>query len=321
VSQDGSVRLLSREAAYLVRSILEDVPRRDLPDAWAMTRDAPAVAWKTGTSFGHRDAWALGFSAQYVVGVWAGNLDGRAAKGISGARHAGPLLFDVLRALEQPGAVLPVPENLALTTAEVCAESRDLPGPYTPETTTVTVIAGRTKLERSTLHRRIFVDPASGMRLEGRCLARRRAAPRVLRTPPEELVAWRLSRGMAVQTLPPLAAACREVPATGGPAIVSPSASTPYVLRPDAPSAFQRIPLEARAGGAQTALSWFQDGRLVAQGRAGEPLFITAERGTHRLVVQDGQVVGREASLGPEPQGRADRETGGGGREGGPPFF
>ncbi|MFW5734514.1 MAG: penicillin-binding transpeptidase domain-containing protein, partial [Oceanidesulfovibrio sp.] len=293
-SNDG-VRLLSREAAYLVHSILEEVPRRDLPDAWAMTQDAPEVAWKTGTSFGHRDAWAIGFSANFVVGVWTGNLDGRAAKGISGARHAGPLLFDVIRAVEEPGAELPVPDHLALDTAEVCAESRDLPNQYTPKTMSITTIAGTTRLRRSTLHQRIFVDPDTGLRLEGRCLAERRAESRVVRMRPDELVAWEMSRGIPVQTAPPLSPACQAVPAAGGPAIVSPSSATPYILRTDAPASFQRIPLIARTNGADTTLYWFQDGMLTAQGKAGDALFLHAERGEHRIVVQDSQ--GRSDAL------------------------
>eukprot|EP01022_Parablepharisma_sp_SALTPOND_P027127 TRINITY_DN6581_c0_g1_i1.p1 TRINITY_DN6581_c0_g1~~TRINITY_DN6581_c0_g1_i1.p1 ORF type:complete len:2719 (+),score=536.27 TRINITY_DN6581_c0_g1_i1:30620-38776(+) len=290
-----SVRLLSREAAYLVRSILENVPRRDLPGTWSMTLNAPEIAWKTGTSFGHRDSWAIGISANYVVGVWAGNLDGRAAKGISGAQHAGPLLFDVIRAVEQPGAILHKPEGLNLGTATVCAESRDLPSQYTPQTTEITIIPGVTRLERSTLHRQIFVDPDTGMRLEGRCLSEFRAEPRVVRTPPDELVGWELARGIPVQTLPPLLPACDIVPKHGGPAIISPSEVTPYVLRSDAPAEYQQIPLKARTDGSDGMLYWFQDGVLVARGSDNEQLFLTAQRGEHQLVVQDSQ--GRSDSL------------------------
>ncbi|TVM15671.1 penicillin-binding protein 1C [Oceanidesulfovibrio indonesiensis] len=284
---DDSVRLLSREAAYFVRSMLQEVPRRDLPGIWSRTIGAPEVAWKTGTSFGHRDAWAIGFSAQYVVGVWTGNLDGRAAKGISGAQHAGPLLFDVFRAVEKPGTALPRAKDLNLTTTTVCVESRNLPNQYTPRTMEITTIAGVTRLRRSALHQRIFVDPETGLRLEGRCLTDFPAEPRVVRTPPDELVAWELSRGIPVQTMPPLSPACRTVPGRGGPSIVSPSTATPYVIRSDAPAEFQRIPLKARTDGSDSKLFWFQDGRLVAQGRTSDQLFLSIERGRHRLVVQD----------------------------------
>jgi len=101
------VRLFSPEAARAVAEILTDVQRPDLPEAWELTRDVPAVAWKTGTSYGHRDAWAVGFSARTTIGVWVGNFDGKPRKGISGSQHAGPLLFDLFRALE-PGGRGPV---------------------------------------------------------------------------------------------------------------------------------------------------------------------------------------------------------------------
>ncbi len=283
-------RILSREAAHLVRTILEEVPRRDLPDAWSLTRDAPATAWKTGTSFGHRDAWAIGVTRQFAIGVWVGNLDGRAVRGVSGARVAGPLLFDVIRAVETPGARLPTPDNLALEDVRVCSESRLRPSPWTPETMVVTGIHGRTRLPVSDLHRRIFVDDATGLRLEGECLARirRPARPMLVTTPPAPLAAWMRREGLAPPaTLPPLSPECPQKPAQGGPAIISPSARTPYALRPGAPLAFQKIPLTARAGPDVTTLYWFVDGRLVATGPPTVTQFLEADSGAYRVVAQD----------------------------------
>ena len=103
-AQPAGVRLFSPEAAREIAGILTDLRRPDLPEAWDLTRDGPAVAWKTGTSYGHRDAWAVGFSRRYTIGVWVGNFDGRPRKGISGSQHAGPLLFDLFRALGSRGA-------------------------------------------------------------------------------------------------------------------------------------------------------------------------------------------------------------------------
>ncbi len=108
-SGSDPVRLFSPEAARQVTEILTDVRRPDLPEAWDLARDVPGVAWKTGTSYGHRDAWAVGFSARYTIGVWVGNFDGKPRKGISGSEHAGPLLFDLFRALDRrrPGSATP----------------------------------------------------------------------------------------------------------------------------------------------------------------------------------------------------------------------
>jgi penicillin-binding protein 1C len=288
-------RVFSPGACELVTDVLAGVERPDMPRAWDLTLSLPAVAWKTGTSYGHRDAWALGFSARYAIGVWVGNLDGTPVKGISGAHHAGPLLFDLFRALEPGGASLahhPAPD---LTTVEVCAESRELPGPDCPHRIRIPILAGRAPLPRCSLHRRIFVDAGSGERLAGDCLAEHEAVSVVVLVYPPELAAFWRSEGQDVPGLPAPSPLCAAAADGDPPAIVSPSASTPYRLRAAAPAEFQRLRLSARAAPDAGSLTWYEDGRLVAQGPAGENLFLAMTPGRHRLVVLDER--GRMAAL------------------------
>jgi penicillin-binding protein 1C len=290
-SKDGrdAVRLFSAEAARAITEVLTDVRRPDLPEAWELTRDVPAVAWKTGTSYGHRDAWAVGFSARLTIGVWVGNFDGRPRKGISGSQHAGPLLFDLFRALE-PGGRGPVkPEGLVRDEIEVCALSHDLPGPFCPERARIAYLPGRSKLTACALHRRMLVDGETGELLAGDCVARRPHAFRLLTLYPPELVAWWRSQGAPVQEVPRLAAACSGIPEGEPPRIVSPDGATPYRLRREAPLDYQRIPLVARSSPAARRLYWYQDGTLVATTEASSPgsRFLDPVRGEHRLVVTD----------------------------------
>lgn len=305
------VRLLSPEACRLTAEMLAQVERSDLPQAWSLTRGAPAVAWKTGTSFGHRDAWAVGFSGTYAIGVWVGNLDGRPEPGISGARHAGPLLLELFRALEPEGSRLPSLEPLNLDEVEVCAASRELATPLCTERLRITVIPGRTRLPRDTMHRRIFVDAETGERLMGDCLLQRPHTGRVVRLDPPELTAWRRSRGQGAGGLPHLSPLCSEVPGGEGPKIVSPSPRTPYLLRPDAPLEFQRIALAAQAGVDAGRLYWYQDGELLAGGAPEDKLFLTPRPGEHTLVLMDS--LGRQDavtySVRERPQGGSGRGT------------
>ncbi|HEX9944100.1 MAG TPA: penicillin-binding protein 1C, partial [Thermoanaerobaculia bacterium] len=283
------VPLFSPEAARAVSEILTDVRRPDLPEAWELTRDVPAVAWKTGTSYGHRDAWAVGFSARTTIGVWVGNFDGRPRKGISGSQHAGPLLFDLFRALE-PGGRGPVkPDGLIRDEIEVCALSHELPGPFCPERARIPYLPGRSKLTACTLHRRMLVDRRTGELLAGDCVSRRPHELRLFTLHPPELVAWWRSQGSPVEEAPRLAAACSGIPDGDPPRIVSPDGATPYRLRREAPAEYQRIPLVAQAAAGARKLFWYQDGTLVATTStdAGGSRFLDAVRGEHRLVVTD----------------------------------
>ena len=287
--------VLSPEVCYLVGEMLSEVERSDMPQAWSLTRDVPGVAWKTGTSFGHRDAWAVGFSGTYAIGVWVGNLNGSPELGISGARHAGPLLFALFRALEPAGARPPRPDVLRLDEALVCAQSRQLATPLCEERKRITVISGVTRLERDTMHRKVFVDAESGERLEGDCLMRRPAVSKIVRVDPPELVAWRRSQGRESDGIPPLSPLCTDVPAGEAPNIVSPSSRTPYILRKGAPEEYQRIALVARTAADAHKLYWYQDGELVASGSPTERLFVTPEPGMHTIVLMD--ALGRQDAL------------------------
>jgi penicillin-binding protein 1C len=280
-------RLFSPEAAQVLTEVLTDVRRPDLPEAWALTRDVPAVAWKTGTSYGHRDAWAVGFSGRHTIGVWVGNFDGKPRQGISGSVHAGPLLFDLFRALEGRGAGLPRPPGLDLDEIEVCALSHELPGPHCLQRTRIPYLPGRSRPVACTYHRRVLVDARSGERLTGDCLAGRSHELRLLTIYPAELVAWWRSQGSPVEEMPRLAAGCQGVLPEEPPRIVSPDPSTPYRLRRDAPPEHQRIPLIARTGPGATRLFWYEDGLLVATTTPGEQRFLAPRSGEHRLVVTD----------------------------------
>jgi len=287
-----AIRLFSHRAAELVTETLVDLARPDLPEAWDLARGAPTVAWKTGTSFGHRDAWAVGFSGRYAIGVWVGNFDGRPIQGISGAHHAGPLLFDLFRALgdhSRPALLNPDPGHALDGQARllVCSVSRELPGPYCPKRLAVPYLPGTTHLPPCSVHRRVFLDRETGQILAGPCLGRRPYRAAVLTAEPPELLAWRRSRGEAVTPLPGLSPECGGPPAAEPPKIVSPDGATPFLLRPEAPLAFQRIPLIARAGSFSHTLYWYQDGLLVATAPVGERRFLALRPGRHEIILVD----------------------------------
>ncbi|CCO22477.1 penicillin-binding protein 1C [Maridesulfovibrio hydrothermalis] len=294
-TENISTQLLSPEAAWLTLEMLSSVARPDMNETWMLTRDMPEAAWKTGTSFGHRDAWAVGISGDYAIGVWVGNPDGRPRKGISGAVHAGPLLFDLLR-MTVPGGKLPAPpEGSGISEVKVCAHSRRLVGPFCSETTTMRTLSGKTRLRPCKQCRQVFVDAKSGYRLSGECLDRPNIKKIIVRTIPTKLARWRAENNLEIPKLPPPADDCDLIPAGIAPKIISPAGNTPYLLRKDTPLKFQQVALKAEAEADGGILHWFLDGRLVAKGRFDEKLFTEISTGTHRISVSD--ALGRTDSV------------------------
>lgn len=86
---------------YTTFNALKEVNRPEGDDNWEFYDNSKSIAWKTGTSFGFRDAWAIGTNAKYVVGVWVGNADGEGRPGLTGISSAAPILFDIFDILPQ----------------------------------------------------------------------------------------------------------------------------------------------------------------------------------------------------------------------------
>ena len=164
-------RGLSAEASYLILDILKDNPP---PTAYQQTRFAGQsisthqIAWKTGTSYGFRDAWAIGVSGDYVVAVWVGNFNGQGNPAFVGRTAAGPLLFDIFQAMNSRKRWQQdhrfARHSLNLRKVAVCANTGDLPGRYCPAITQSWFIPGVSPIKVSTIHRAIPIDKTSGLR-------------------------------------------------------------------------------------------------------------------------------------------------------------
>jgi len=91
--------LFDAASIYLTYESLKKVNRPEGDESWEFFDNSKQIAWKTGTSFGFRDAWAIGTTKDYVVGVWVGNADGEGRPGLVGVQTAAPILFDVFDVL------------------------------------------------------------------------------------------------------------------------------------------------------------------------------------------------------------------------------
>jgi penicillin-binding protein 1C len=91
--------VFNASAAWLALDAMKEVERPDAEGNWELFDNARTIAWKTGTSFGFRDAWAVGVNSRYAVGVWVGNADGEGRPGLIGVEKAAPILFDIFNVL------------------------------------------------------------------------------------------------------------------------------------------------------------------------------------------------------------------------------
>jgi penicillin-binding protein 1C len=157
---------LSSDAIWLTLLAMNEVERPNSEGDWERFESSQRVAWKTGTSFGFRDAWAIGLTSKYVVGIWVGNADGEGRPGLMGVYSAAPILFEVIDLLPQSQWFLQPYD--AMRKVAICKESGYLPLDICPIDT---IWACRNSLNviACPYHKRIHTDSSGKWQVNSRC--------------------------------------------------------------------------------------------------------------------------------------------------------
>jgi penicillin-binding protein 1C len=287
----NSLKLLSPEASYSVIEMLRENPRPADDFTTSQVPNASAIPWKTGTSFGLRDAWAMGIVGPYVLGVWIGNFDGTPNANFIGREAAGPLFFHIADALRARGGLREsiVRQHLNLKRLKVCALSGQLPGPYCTRFKETLFIPGKSPITTCSIHRGVQVDNHSGLRAcEGNAGA---VTTRTYEFWPSDLLKLFRSAGLERKMPPPLDTGCRRFAGNGAPPLISsPSRGIMYSTAPDGGT---EIPFAAVTDADSRVVYWFVDDQLVGTSRSGESFMWKAHPGSFlvRAIDQQGRAV------------------------------
>ncbi len=283
-------RALSPAGAYLVTDILRDDGARTGAFGQFSCLALPFdCAVKTGTSKDCRDNWAIGYTDQFVVGVWVGNFNGTPMRGATGVTGAGPLLRDVMLSLHatEP-ARMAEPEGVRRV--RVCPVSGHRPVPACPADVEELFAAGSEPRETCSMHRVVVSDRRTGRRA-GVSTPEWARAEKAVMVPPPELRAWLAD----VESEPGAGhwggeedGEAGDAEAAGRPAVLFPDDGDVFKIDPDVCRSVQAVRLRAAVPLPDTELTWYLDGRVLARARADEPVFWELEPGRHRLAVQAG---------------------------------
>ena len=312
-----SQRLFREETSFIITEMLttSQLPTNTVknPEAFESTLNLPKIAWKTGTSYGHRDAWCIGYSPKLTIGIWLGNFDGKGSPMLSGTDAATPVLFALFSALTGQDTHRWFTRPEQLKTREVCALTGAVPSPHCPAHKSDVYIPGISPVAICAIHKRIYVDGDTGYSLCSHC----RNLPTVASTEgtenytthtdtynsvetkifeewPAEAATWLAKNGFAVPVLPEHNPLCTGTIAGTAPVILSPTADTVYYIRDGVPLAHQKIQLSASTSNRTQQLFWFLDGELIFKGNAGEQYWLTPVKGEHVITCVDAE--GRSAS-------------------------
>jgi len=280
----GRDTLFSPEAAWLVTEMLTNLKRPDLPNQFDNSLNLPHIAWKTGTSYGRRDAWSIGYNPEYTIGVWVGNFDGTGSPGMSGSESAAPLLFRVFNLLGLKQQAQWFPQPAALDFRLVCSESGLPPNEFCENLISDYYIPLVSSNRKCNHLREVFINPSGTLSYCRSCLPQSGYITEWYPNHEPSLISYFESEQIPYKKIPPHNPECHRVYKDESPKITSLHQDREYILTP---SSGQQLLLACQAAVDVTKVYWYINDRFLQAAKPGESVFFTPDAGRIKISCSD----------------------------------
>lgn len=277
---------ISPASVWFALDAITEARRPEEEGTWRFFFSPQKIAWKTGTSFGSRDAWAIGVTPKYAVGVWVGNADGEGRPGLTGVGYAAPIMFDVFGMLPtSPWFQEPVYDMKA---AKICLKSGCIAGPDCPETAIQSIpnVANLTKV--CPYHTTIHLDKSEHFRVTDRCVSVSQMVTRswfVL--PPVQEWFYRKTHS-DYHPLPPFKPGCEDnLSQSHSIGLIYPYPGTKLYLPLQADGTRSKAIWKASHRNPHATIYWHLDDQYLGKTTGTHDLEVMAEPGLHTLLLVD----------------------------------
>lgn len=277
-------RILSRAAAYMITDILSQVNRPDFPVNWSSTTHLPKLAWKTGTSYGRRDAWSVGYNKKYTVGVWLGNFSGAGVPDLSGANVATPLLFKIFNTIDYDAGREWYSPPPGLEQRIVCSETGLPPGEYCTSLINdyfIPLVSGN---ETCSHLKEILVSADEKWSYTKECAPSEGYKKKLIKQVPPEVQQYYEENGIAYEKIPPLHPDCAVTANGSGPRITAPANGSEYLISKDNP---EPLALTCQAAADANKVFWYINNQFYKSGNPREKLFFLPQEGPVKVSCTD----------------------------------
>jgi penicillin-binding protein 1C len=262
------------------------VERPDELGQWNQFSTQAPVAWKTGTSHGFRDAWAIGVETKYTIGVWVGNSDGSGRAGLLGAKVAAPILFALFNHLgfsESKSFSAPYDELIPMAT---CSVSGLKAGPDCPTIDTILV----DRFPNATLpchyHQKIWINEA-GWRIQSGCNTNSIVKSKSifhLDPIPEYYYALRNAQ---YEKMPPIDPSCQTIASDSPMSMIQPKEDANLFIPKDKEGRPGKVVFTLAHRNPETPVFWHLDGNYLSTTRSIHEIGLTPSEGKHTLTLVD----------------------------------
>ena len=278
------VKLISEEAAYMITEILTKVTRPDLPMEWQNSVNLPKVAWKTGTSYGRRDAWSIGYNKNYTIGVWAGNFSGEGVPELSGSETASPLLFNIFNTLDYKSEANWYELPKGLESRIVCTVTGQVPAEFCNDLAIDYYIPGISSAKPCQHLKEVFISPDSSVSYCTSCRPQLGYIRALYPDYAPEVIAYFDEYRINYKKVPPHNGECERIFAGSAPIITSPLENAEYYV--DETDSMQ-IALSCNAANDVEHVYWYINKHFYRQALPAEKLFFNATEGITEISCSD----------------------------------
>jgi penicillin-binding protein 1C len=285
--------LFDAGAIYLTFQALLEVNRPDEESGWRYYSSSKPIAWKTGTSFGNRDAWAVGCTPDYTVGVWVGNATGEGRPDLVGGRIAAPIMLDVFSRLPVETKWYDRP-TVEMRQVAVCAESGSIASEMCSTEDTIWAHKHVERGNSCNSHERIITDREGAFRYHKGCEPNDAIYQTKFVLPAVQSWYYRFTHS-EYTPIPPFHSSCSDVYGGSQPAIVYPQNNTELVSIRDFEGNQGEFVFEAAHQNPDEVLFWHLDEKYIGSTETIHKKACQPEVGKHVLKIMD--VSGNQASV------------------------
>lgn len=277
--------LLGASALYFTFKTMTELVRPQDYVGWAQFLSKKKIAWKTGTSFGFRDAWAVGLNGKYTVAVWVGNADGEGRPDLTGTSAAAPLMFSIFNILEQ-GKWFSVPTS-DLSKIKVCKQSGFKASEICNQTEWREYPYGSQKTETCPFHKLVHLDETGQYRVNSDCypVDKMKHTALFVMSPVQEY--FYKQHSLDYKSLPPFLSGCETESSHLQMEIIYPKEDFQIYIPVDQSGEKSRCVLKATHKDQAAILFWHLDGEYIGSTEKFHQLSLTPKRGKHYLEITD----------------------------------
>jgi penicillin-binding protein 1C len=267
-------RILSPSADFMITEILSKITRPDLPVSWESSMHLPRIAWKTGTSYGKRDAWSIGYNMRYTVGVWVGNFSGTGVPELSGANVATPLLFKIFNTIDynSTNEWYSMPKECGIRL--VCSETGKVPNDFCTNTVMDYFIPLVSSSDKCMNMREVAVSADEKISYCKNCIPASGYKKKMYKVVPPEMQSYFDDNRIAYEKIPPHNPECDRISTEGGPAIRLPKNGNEYYIDKKKP---EQLQLSCEVGSDVKTVYWYINNKFYKKSDAHKKEFFTPE--------------------------------------------